>query len=254
MAAVGTGVRTNPSSAQHWLLTKWTFLALFFSSIKLDHNNGDKKNKASLLRSLCRWRKLIYVNHLTPWKAPGTLSDCQFPALILDTAYRWYWGQSYMSLCFSSFEWWSVCAIWCRCWWDTSSACRQLCFLPPSHPSSSAITLILFPYQLASVSPVSLSASSGKPFVLLMAFTFLHILFSWLNDCLTVSGRWFISITQVCIWKMECMEREGETVSGIKAGVGWDILWSTGENMRTGNIPVGRATTCALVLPPSLPS
>lgn len=123
-----------------------------------------------------------------------------------------------MYLCFSSFEWWSVCAIWCRCWWDTSSACRQLCFLPPSHPSSSAITLILFPYQLASVSPVSLSASSGKPFVLLMAFTFLHILFSWLNDCLTVSGRWFISITQVCIWKMECMEREGETVSGIKGG------------------------------------
>lgn len=211
-----------------------------------------KKKKANLLRSLCRWRKLIYVNHLTPWKAPGTLSDCQFPALILNTAYCWYWGQSYISLCFSSFEWWSVCAIWCCCWWDRSSTCRQLCFLPPSHPSSAATMLILFPYQLASVSPVSLSASSGKPFVLLMAFTFLHILFSWLNDCLTVSGRWFISITQVCIWEMECMERECETVSGIKGGVGWDILWGTGENMHTGNIAVGRATTCALVLSPSL--
>lgn len=139
----------------------------------------------------------------------------------------WFWtlltvdtGDSYMSLHFSSFEWWSVCVICCCwwCWWDAGSTCRQLCFLPPSHPSSSAIMLILFPYQLASVSPVSLSASSGKPFVLLMAFTFLNILFSWLNDCLTVSGRWFISITQVCIWKMECIERKCETVSGIKGG------------------------------------
>jgi len=58
---------------------------------------------------------------------------------------------------------------------------------PASHPSSYTITLILSPHQLASVSPVSPSASSGKSFILLIGLHFpSHFvsLAKWLSDCL----------------------------------------------------------------------
>jgi hypothetical protein len=77
----GLRSQRKASSACHWLfLAEWTFLTLFFSLIDLENHHHN--NKTSSLRSLYWWKKLVYVNRLTPWTAPWT---------VITNFLLWFW-------------------------------------------------------------------------------------------------------------------------------------------------------------------
>lgn len=201
------------------------------------------------MRSLCGWNKPVNVKHLTQRTNHGTLHDGQFPTLILKTAcsLNWghggSWGRGHSSWpCISDSPEESAFFVgWCWCWGYTHFTCyHSISFLHSIHP---AARHLLSHISINSALPLTCESQlcllcwaicSAEGVSSSFIFCFLG-----LKECLSILGKCFISIVQVCVKSRVDQRGNLNAQWHGNVGFGWDLVcWSKKQDSWTWNITV----------------